>query len=154
MSEPRRPKPIISLLQPVYPIAESISYPLFRIFLGGFMLLHAYESGKLTGATTIGKFAAGLAHRGLEPSAPLAYLVFCTETGGAVLMILGLCTRLAAGAFLIELLVIAIVVYWPKAFFFNKAGAEFPFFWALMSFVALLRGGGPYSLDRLIGYEL
>ena len=60
-----------------------------RLVLGGLMLFHAFISGKLTGAVTVTTFAATLARRGLEPALPLAYIVFFTETIGAVCLILG-----------------------------------------------------------------
>ena len=33
-------------------------------------------------------------------------------------------------------------------------GAELPMLWGFMVFLVALRGGGPYSLDRKIGWEL
>jgi putative oxidoreductase len=32
-------------------------------------------------------------------------------------------------------------------------GWEFPLFWLLVLIAILLRGGGPYSVDRMIGKE-
>ena len=54
------------------------------------------------------------------------------------------------------LAVITFVVYWPNGFRFNApgAGAEFTFLWGLMVFAVALRGGGPYSLDRKLGWEI
>jgi len=36
----------------------------------------------------------------------------------------------------------------------NGPGYEYPLMWALMMFAIALRGGGPFSLDRVIGREL
>jgi putative oxidoreductase len=33
-------------------------------------------------------------------------------------------------------------------------GVEFPLFWLFILIAVLLRGGGPYSLDRKIGKEI
>jgi putative oxidoreductase len=153
---PGEPKLVLPFLAPFYDIVRDLSYLLIRVTLGGLTLFHAYGSGKLTGVTTITSFAAGLAKRGLEPSVPLAYLVFFTETVGAVCLIVGLFTRFAAAALAIELAVITFGVYWPKGFHFVTpgGGAELPFLWGLMVFCVALRGGGPYSLDRKIGWEL
>jgi putative oxidoreductase len=150
------PKLIIPALSPFYARVRDLSYPFVRLVLGGLMLFHAVISGKLTGATTVASFAANLAKRGLEPALPLAYIVFFNETIGAICLILGLLTRVVAASIAIELAVITFVVYWPNGFRFNApgAGAEFTFLWGLMVFAVSLRGGGPYSLDRKIGWEI
>jgi putative oxidoreductase len=123
--------------------------------LGGLMIFHGVISGKLTGATNVAAFAAGLARRGLEPALPLAYVVFFNETIGAICLILGLLTRVVAASIAIELAVITFAVYWPNGFRFTSpgAGAEFTFLWGMMMFAVALRGGGPYSLDRKLGWE-
>jgi putative oxidoreductase len=45
------------------------------------------------------------------------------------------------------------VVHIPRGYGMALNGAEFPLMWLLMLVVILLRGGGPYSLDRKIGKE-
>ena len=77
---------------------RDLSYLLMRVSLGSLVLYHAFTSGKLTGNVTITSFAATLAKRGLEPAVPLAYLVFFSETIGAVCLIVGLFTRFVAAA--------------------------------------------------------
>ena len=68
------PKAIIPFLAPVYALTRQLAYPAFRLTLAGFMLTHAYASGKITGTTTVAQFADGLVKRGMEPALPLAYL--------------------------------------------------------------------------------
>jgi putative oxidoreductase len=150
------PRPIIPALAPFYAWTRELSYPFIRLVLGGLLIFHAVISGKLTGDTSVTTFAAGLARRGLEPALPLAYVVFFNETIGAVCLILGLLTRVVAASVAIELAVITFAVYWPNGFRFNApgAGAEFTFLWGLMVFAVALRGGGPYSLDRKLGWEI
>jgi putative oxidoreductase len=150
------PRPVLPFLAGFYAWARELSWPFIRLVLGSLLIFHAVISGKLTGATSVAQFAAGLARRGLEPSLPLAYVVFFNETIGAVLLILGLFTRVVAASIAIELAVITFVVYWPNGFRFNApgAGAEFTFLWGLMVFAVALRGGGPYSLDRKLGREI
>ncbi len=150
------PKPVISILAPLYECTRELSYPLMRFVLGGLLIFHGVISGKLTGDTNITTFAVGLARRGLEPALPLAYVVFFNESIGAICLILGLFTRIVAASIAIELAVITFVVYWPNGFRFTSpdAGAEFTFLWGLMVFAVALRGGGPYSLDRKLGWEI
>ena len=118
------------------------------------LLVHGIT--KLT-STTVAAFAAGsLARRGLEPSLPLAYVVFFLETVGAICIILGLLTRLFAALVGVEFLIIVFLAHWPQGFGWSRPGGgwEYPLFWALMILAIGLRGGGPYSLDRVIGKEV
>ncbi len=154
---PGEPRLLLPFLAPFYDVVRDLSYPLMRLTLGGLMIYHAITSGKLTGRVSVEAFAGVLAKRGLEPSLPLAYLCFFSETVAAVCLIVGLFTRFCAAAIAIELAVITFAVYWPHGFHFAQTpggGAELPFFWGLMVFFVALRGGGPYSLDRKIGWEL
>jgi putative oxidoreductase len=106
-------------------------------------------------AATIEAFAAGsMARRGIEPALYAAYAVFFIETIGSVLIILGLFTRLIAAAAAIEFAVITFLAHWPVGFAWSRGGWEYPLFWGLILFAIALRGGGPYSLDRKLGWEL
>jgi putative oxidoreductase len=107
-------------------------------------------------AWAAGFAAGGLARRGIEPAVPLAYAVLAIETIGALLIMLGLFTRLAAAAAAIEFAVITFVAHWANGFGFSSSGGgwEYPLFWGLILFAIALRGGGPYSLDRKLGWEL
>jgi putative oxidoreductase len=69
---------------------------------------------------------------------------------------LGLFTRAFAAAIGIQFLVIAFHAHWPQGFGWNRPGGgwEYPLFWGLMWVAIGLRGGGPYSLDRVLGREL
>src|SRR5664279_3337636 len=71
--------------------------------------------------------------------------------------------RVAAGGSLtrvvavpiIGFLVIAIVTYhWQFGFAWENRGIEYPLFWSIVVFHFLVRGGGLWSLDALIGREL
>ena len=75
--------------------------------------------------------AGGLARRGIEPAVPLAYAVLAIETIGALLIMLGLFTRLAAAAAAIEFAVITFVEHWANGFGFSSSGGgwEYPLFW-------------------------
>ena len=95
-----------------------------------------------------------LARRVIEPAIVLAYVVFFIETIGAVLIILGLFTRFIAAAAAIEFAIITFLAHWPVGFSFSRGGWEYPLFWGLILFAIALRGGGPYSLDRKLGWEL
>jgi putative oxidoreductase len=153
------PKPIIPPLASFYSRTRDLAWLVVRLTAGGMLLVHgiqkvmpAAEKGLVA---TIEAFAAGsMARRGIEPSVAAAYAVFCIETIGAVLIMLGLLTRLAAAAAAIEFALITFVAHWPNGFAWSKGGWEYPLFWGLILFAIALRGGGPYSLDRKLRWEL
>ena len=95
------PKPIIPPLASFYAHTRELAWLVVRLTAGGMLLVHGInkvapmmEKGF---TATVQAFAAGsLARRGIEPAIPAAYAVFCIETVGAVLIMLGLFTRLAA----------------------------------------------------------
>ena len=51
-------------------------------------------------------------------------------------------------------LVVAIGFHAANGFYWNELGFEYPLFWALVVLHFMARGGGPYSLDRVIGREV
>jgi putative oxidoreductase len=154
------PKPIIPPLASFYAHARGLGWLIVRLTAGGMLLVHGLlkviPAMKAAGlAAAVQGFAAGaLARRGIEPALPLAWAVFAIETVGALLIVLGLFTRFAAAAAAIELAVVTFFAHWGNGFAWSSAGWEYPLFWGLILFAIALRGGGPYSLDRKLGWEL
>jgi putative oxidoreductase len=147
------PRPILPFLAPFYVHARDLSWLIIRLTVGGTLLVHGIQ--KLMGSQTIAAFAANsMAKRGIEPSLVVAYLVWFNETVGAACVMLGLFTRFVAASIAIELAVIAFLVMWPNGFGWSQRGWEYMFLWGLIFFAIALRGGGPYSLDRKLGWEL
>ena len=95
------------------------------------------------------------ARRGIEPALPLAYVAWFMETVGAICIMLGLFTRVFAIAAVIEFIVIVVVAHAMYGFLWSRPGGgwEYPLLWGLLFLAVALRGGGPYSLDRKIGWE-
>jgi len=148
------PKPVVPQLAPVYDQTRDLAWLLVRLTAGGFLLVHGLQ--KVMG-TTITAFAANsMARRGIEPALLFAYVVWFLELAGAVCIMLGLFTRLFAGMIFVEFLVIVFVAQWRNGFVWNSTGGgwEYPAFWGLIILAILIRGGGPYSVDRKIGREL
>ena len=143
-------KLLIPALRPFYDRVSDLSYPLIRLSVGGAILVHGV--GKLMNG--MGPAVANMARNGFQPAGPLAYLIVFLETVGAVCIILGLFTRFFAVGLCIESLVIAFGVKFANGFNANKDGYEMLLIWAIVYLAIALRGAGPYSLDRKIGYEL
>jgi putative oxidoreductase len=150
----REPRPMIPALAPFYDNTRDLAWVIVRVTAGGMLLVHGLN--KVLYGSIAGFASGSLARRGIEPSVPLAYVVFFLETVGAVCIMLGLFTRAFAAAIGIQFLVIAFHAHWPQGFGWNRPGGgwEYPLFWGLMWVAIGLRGGGPYSLDRVLGREL
>ncbi len=146
----KEPKLILPGLKPLYDNVSILSWPVVRLIAGGFLLTHGIPKVMNVG---IQAFATNsLAKRGIEPALLLAYVVFFLETVGAVMIMLGLLTRPIALLLCIEFAVI-VWSHLPIGYAWVKGGWEYPAFWGLLFFAILLRGGGPYSLDRRLGKE-
>ena len=151
---PGQPRPIIPALGPFYAWSRDLSYLVVRLTAGGMLLVHGIT--KLMYSSVAVFAAGGLARRGIEPALPLAYVVWIIETVGALCIMCGLFTRFFAVAAGIQFTVITFIAHWPNGFWWNRPGGgwEYPLLWGLMFAAIALRGGGPYSLDRKIGWEL
>ena len=75
------------------------------------------------------------------------------EFVGGIALMLGLFTRFWAAAAAIEMLLIT-MLYWKTGFAWLNRGYEYTLLWGFVCFAIALRGGGPYSVDRVIGKEL
>src|SRR5262245_57238417 len=147
--EQAQPKLLFPQLQSFYRGAEPLSWALVRITAGLMLIPHGWPK-LMMGVGGTAQFA--LVKRGIAPAEPLAVVLITLETLGGLCIALGLFTRFWAAAGTIEL---AASTYQslPK-FGWTGPGYESPLFWGLVMFAIALRGGGPYSLDRVIGREL
>jgi putative oxidoreductase len=129
------------------PIAETF----VRVVVGIMFLMHV--SGKFTVGP--GAVAANvMGKNGLEPAILWAYVVIFLESVGGVCLIGGLFTRFFAAALAIEMLVAFVVVHLPKGYAASGGGYEYVLLIGAACFLIAIRGGGPYSVDRIIGREL
>ena len=71
-----------------------------------------------------------------------------TETSGAIVF-----TRIAAAIIGIEMLVIVLLFQWQFGYFWTVRGYEFALLWLLLCIGIFFKGGGRYSIDRMIGKE-
>ena len=108
---------------------------------------------KLTQAGVAG-VSGYMTKQGLEPASAFAIAAMVLETVGAACIFLGLFTRFFAAALAIELLIALLVVHLQAGFAVGKGGYEYVLLLGIVMFAIAIRGGGPYSADRLIGKEL
>jgi len=73
---------------------------------------------------------------------------------GGLCLIIGLFTRFFAAALAIEILIALLFVHLPKGYAAGVGGYEYVLLIGAVCLVIAIRGGGIYSVDRLIGKEL
>jgi putative oxidoreductase len=143
------PRLLIPQLRPFYDRVEPLSWLLIRLTAGLMIIPHGWPK-LMMGVSATAQMA--LVKRGIAPAEPLAVVLITLETLGGLCVALGLFTRFWAAAIAIEMLVI-VYHHLPK-FGWTGPGYEYPLMWCLIMVAIALRGGGPYSLDRVIGREL
>ena len=129
------------------PVAET----LLRIVVGVMFLMHVSVKFKL-GASAV---AANIfAKNGIEPALLWTYIVMFLELFGGVCLVVGLFTRFVVAALAIEMLIALLFVHLPKGYAAAAGGYEYVLLIGAVCFVLAIRGGGPYSVDALLGKEL
>jgi putative oxidoreductase len=123
---------------------------LVRVVVGIMFVMHVM--GKFhNGAGAVGAY---MGKNGLEPGLAFAYAAMALESIGGVCLIIGLFTRFFAAALAIEMLIALVFVHLPKGYAAGGGGYEYVLLIGAVCFVIAMRGGGPYSVDRMIGKEL
>ncbi len=144
------PRPLIPALGRYYGFTSDLAYLIVRVTIGLMLIPHGYPKVMVMGASAV---AAALTRYGIEPALPLAYVVMVVETIGGIMIAIGLLTRPVAVLAVIEFLVIIFVAHWPRGYGVGVGGIEYPLMWGLMLLAVALRGGGPWSADRKLGWE-
>jgi putative oxidoreductase len=137
--------PLGRLYRAVAPVTEM----LIRLCAGVSLAAHGFP--KLFGATAAN--AAFFEQAGFHPALFWTVLTGCTEFFGGLCLATGLLTRVVAAPILVFLLV-AVSFHSSNGFYWNNLGFEYPLFWSVVVFHFLVRGGGPWSIDGMIGREV
>jgi putative oxidoreductase len=152
MNDKGEPKLIFPGLAGFYASVADLWYPMIRISIGAILFMHGWAKLANVGiarvATNFGT------NYGLPMPTLLAYAAVFLETAGAICIAIGLFTRFFAAAIAIELLIAMFAAHWAKGFSASAGGYEYVLFLGIVMFAIALRGGGPYSVDRMIGKEL
>jgi putative oxidoreductase len=146
----QRPQLLIPAFGALYRTFAPITEPLIRVTAGASLAIHGYPIlfGNKAGAA---KFLASV---GFQDGLFWTYIVGTVEFVCGLCLALGLLTRVVAAP-IIGFLVVAIVTYhWQLGFAWENRGIEYPLFWSIVVLHFLVRGGGRWSLDALIGREL
>jgi putative oxidoreductase len=91
---------------------------------------------------------------GFLPGRRQALLAGMAETGGGLLLALGLLTPVAAAVLFSVMLVAAISVHFQKGFFAQNGGYEYTLVLGVAALTVAFTGPGSLSLDALLGHYL
>jgi len=141
---------IIPAFAGIYRCFAPLSYSAMRFSAGAVLLPHGIQ--KVLFASVQG-MSENIAHHGLPLPLVLAYGTFFTESVAAACLMLGLFTRIAAALIWVEMAVIITVFQWHFGYFWTGRGIEYALLLWLLCTAIFFRGGGRYSIDRLLGKE-
>ena len=144
-------KLIFPRLAHFYEAMTPVAATLVRVVIGIMFLMHVSIKLKIGAAAVAANF---MAKNGLEPALLFAYAAIALEIVGGVCLIVGLFTRFFAAALAIEMLIALLFVHLAKGYAAGGGGYEYVLLIGAVCFVIAMRGGGPYSVDRMIGKEL
>ena len=128
---------------------------LLRLAVG--LTLAAHGTQKLfgwfggPGLDATGQFFAML---GFHPGRRHALMAGLAETGGGLLLALGLLTPVGAALPFSVMLVAAVTVHIKKGFFAQNGGYEYTLVLGIAALTLAFTGPGSLSLDALLGYYL
>ncbi len=130
---------------------RDIAYTLLRVIVGSILLTHGWLKVGTFGLAGVSDF---MAKQGLDAATAFAVAAMFLETVGAISIIIGLFARLFAAALAVALGIAFLAVHLKAGFAVNNGGFQYVLLLGIVMFAIAIRGGGPYSVDRMIGKEL
>jgi putative oxidoreductase len=91
-------------------------------------------------------------HVGIEPAWFWAHYIGTLELVGGALLVVGLFTRPVA-ALMAGFMLVGVYAHWQFGYFWTGKGFSVPLLLFILSLAFLIRGGGEYSLDRIMRRE-
>lgn len=116
---------------------------LLRLVVGSVFIAHGAQ--KLF-VQTIPSVTSGFSQGGIPYAEIVAPLVTWVEFAGGIALVLGLLTRLAAFALMVDMVAALVLVHLPNGFFLPN-GIEYVLTLAAVSFFYVIAGAGAHSVD-------
>jgi putative oxidoreductase len=134
---------------------EPLGYLVVRCTAGFIYAVHGFGRLRIVdiGGPTIESTGQFMERFGFVPGLFWSYGVTALELVGGILLILGLFTRPVAVLLVGFMAVATFYVTARFGFWARDGGFEFSLILLALAFAFLIKGGGPYSVDRLSGNE-
>ncbi len=132
-------------LRSVSRLLSPVGLTVMRVCVGLIMAVHGWT--KLTDFELWTQIVSLL---GVPVPQVFAGLSVAAELAGGVGLVLGLFTPVAAFGLVVDLAVAIGLVHAGNGLFVQNGGFEYALLMAVVAFFFLLRGGGPFSLDRAL----
>lgn len=141
------PQLFLPALGPVYAVLQPLAETWLRVICGIALMVHGWPK-LMAPMGTVGMVES----IGFVPGWFWSPALAVTEFFGGLLLVLGLLTRFAAAGSTIILL----VTIWFHWVLLDQGygGSEISLLWSAITLYFVARGGGLYSLDRVIGRQL
>ncbi len=134
-----------------YEAFSPASYSFMRFATGAVLIPHGIQKIMLGSVVNLAPYIDK--QMGVPYPLLWAYFAVFAESVGAICLAIGLFTRVAALIIWIEMGVIIVSFQWQFGYFWTLKGYEYALLWWLLCLAIFFRGGGRYSVDRLIGKE-
>lgn len=144
------------MIKRIFATDGNLSGTILRVALGAAMFPHGAQ--KLLGMFGGAGLSASLKwfESAFHVPVYLALAVILAESVGAVALIVGFCTRLAALAIAADMAVAVFLVHWKVGFFMNwmgnqkGEGFEYHILAIAIALALVIKGGGLWSVDRVL----
>ena len=134
----------------IYSFCAPYTWLLLRLTIGLLFIPHGFP--KIFGEDAIGT-SRNFIKFGWENPIEWAYFIGYVEFIGGIMLAAGFLTRLTALVISIEMFVISFAILYPN-WGWTKRGMEYALLLAIISLIFVIRGGGKYSIDRLLPKEI
>jgi putative oxidoreductase len=142
------------MIRKLFATDGSLSGTILRVALGAAMFPHGAQ--KLLGLFGGNGFSASLKWFELNMHIPFIFALaaILAESVGAVALIAGFFTRIAALAIAVEMSVAVALIHWKVGFFMNWSGTqkgegfEYHLLAVAVALALVIKGGGLWSVDR------
>jgi putative oxidoreductase len=144
------------MIKKIFETDGNLAGTVLRVALGVVMFPHGAQ--KLLGLFGGAGFSASVKWFESTFNIPflLAVAAILAESVGAVALVLGFCTRIAALAVAVDMAVAVYLVHWKVGFFMNWMGSqkgegfEYHILAVAIGLALMIKGGGLWSVDRAI----
>jgi putative oxidoreductase len=133
----------------LYETFSPASYSFMRFAAGAVLVPHGIQ--KIMLGTNLAPYIDK--QMGLPYPMLWSYLAIFAESVVAACLAIGLFTRASALILCVYMAVIVIFFQWQFGYFWTNKGYEYALLWFMLYLAIFFRGGGRYSVDRLLGKE-